>query len=384
MPDFPEELRQIAQRMDDLTDRARDTGVLATLDKLRRAARDIGTAWSSSWFGYQANVYFRNFGKPSRDAYFSKKYGLTSRPQYGTVRRNEPRRTTGNWVEYDPEKVIETIISRAGNPNVNDMLDFYQRAEEEILKSRNDLLSILEIAYNESPSELLSNAKQEAIEISLVTEDELVERWAPVERTTDDHRAVRDGLMTPPHLWMLARVEAIAGSIQAAKATGNIARYTESHVARLQRRSRNIGSQGERVFIGHGRSPVWRKLKDFLQDRLGLATDEFNRVSTAGMPTSERLSNMLDTAGIAFLIMTAEDEQADGRVRARENVVHEIGYSQRALGFQRAIVLLEEDCEEFSNIIGLGQIRFPKGNVDAAFEDIRKVLEREGFIGAGQ
>lgn len=135
------------------------------------------------------------------------------------------------------------------------------------------------------------------------------------------------------------------------------------------------------VFLGHGRSHIWRELKDFLEDRLGLRVDEFNRISTAGIATTERLSAMLDAASIAFLVMTAEDEQADGQFRARENVIHEVGLFQGRFGFQRAIVLLEEGCQEFSNITGLGQIRFPTGSISAAFEEIRKVLEREGFIG---
>jgi hypothetical protein len=51
------------------------------------------------------------------------------------------------------------------------------------------------------------------------------------------------------------------------------------------------------------------------------------------------------------------------------------------LGFTKAIVILEEGCEEFSNIQGLGQIRFPKGQVSACYEEIRLVLEREGLLG---
>jgi predicted nucleotide-binding protein len=89
---------------------------------------------------------------------------------------------------------------------------------------------------------------------------------------------------------------------------------------------------------------------------------------------------MVEDAAIAFLIMTAEDEQADGKLHARMNVVHEAGLFQGKLGFTKAIVLLEEGCEEFSNIQGLGQIRFPKGNIKAAFEDVRQVLEREGLL----
>jgi predicted nucleotide-binding protein len=89
---------------------------------------------------------------------------------------------------------------------------------------------------------------------------------------------------------------------------------------------------------------------------------------------------MLDAAAIAFLIMTGEDEQADGVLHARLNVVHEAGLFQGRLGFTRAIVLLEDGCEEFSNIEGLGQIRFPKGNIKAAFDDVRRVIEREGIL----
>jgi predicted nucleotide-binding protein len=71
---------------------------------------------------------------------------------------------------------------------------------------------------------------------------------------------------------------------------------------------------------------------------------------------------------------------ADQTVHARENVIHEVGLCQGRLGFHRTIVLLENGCAQFSNIAGLGQIRFPKGNLIAASEEIRKVLEREGVL----
>jgi predicted nucleotide-binding protein len=138
--------------------------------------------------------------------------------------------------------------------------------------------------------------------------------------------------------------------------------------------------ESNKVFIGHGRAPAWRELKDFIQGRLRLEPDEFNRVPVAGVPTSIRLAEMLDDAGIAFLILTAEDERRDGAIVARQNVVHEAGLFQGRLGFSRAIVLLEESCEEFSNITGLGQIRFPAGRISAVFEEVRRVLERERFL----
>ncbi len=108
--------------------------------------------------------------------------------------------------------------------------------------------------------------------------------------------------------------------------------------------------------------------------------DEFKRVATAGIATAHRLEEMLNNAAFAFLVLTAEDEQAAGTLHARLNVIHEVGLFQGRLGFQRAIILLEDKCEDFSNIHGLGQIRFPTGRISAEFEEIRRVLEREKII----
>jgi predicted nucleotide-binding protein len=140
---------------------------------------------------------------------------------------------------------------------------------------------------------------------------------------------------------------------------------------------------GKPIFIGHGRSLLWRELKDFLTERLGLEWEEFNREATAGRSTKERLEEMLNKAAFAFIVMTAEDESKSGDLHPRANVVHEAGLFQGRLGFSRAIILFEDGCAEFSNIHGLTQIRFPRGNISASFEEIRRVLEREGMLATG-
>lgn len=157
----------------------------------------------------------------------------------------------------------------------------------------------------------------------------------------------------------------------------------ERYVLSLERSGSNIflgKNEGSKIFIGHGRSPMWRELKDFLNDRLSLPWDEFNREAVAGIHTFDRISEMLDSACFAFLIMTAEDQYSDSSIHARQNVVHEIGLFQGRLGPRKAIILMEDGCSEFSNIVGLSQIRFPKGQISATFEEIRRVLEREGVI----
>jgi predicted nucleotide-binding protein len=136
---------------------------------------------------------------------------------------------------------------------------------------------------------------------------------------------------------------------------------------------------GGKIFIGHGHARDWKDLKDFLQDRLDLECDDFEAEPPAGKSIEGRLVEMLNDARFAFLVMTAEDEHRDSSRHARENVIHEVGLFQGKLGFERAIILLEEGCAEFSNKSGIVHIPFRRGEISACFEEIRRILEREGI-----
>lgn len=107
--------------------------------------------------------------------------------------------------------------------------------------------------------------------------------------------------------------------------------------------------------------------------------DEFDRIPVAGRTITDRLNQMLADAMFAFLVLTAEDQQLDGTQRARQNVVHEAGLFQGRLGFDRAILLVEENVEEFSNSSGLVQIRFPRGHIAAVFHKVQRTLLQGGI-----
>lgn len=137
---------------------------------------------------------------------------------------------------------------------------------------------------------------------------------------------------------------------------------------------------GDKIFIGHGGSLLWLRLKEFITEDLGLPCEEFNSESTPGIHTTERLEAMLSQAGMAFLVMTAEEKHVDGTFHARPNVIHEIGLFQARLGQRRAIVVIEDGCAEFSNLKGLTTIHFPSGDIAARSLEVRRVLKREGFV----
>jgi hypothetical protein len=129
------------------------------------------------------------------------------------------------------------------------------------------------------------------------------------------------------------------------------------------------------IFIGHGGNDAWRDLKDHLHDKHGFEIDAYEIGARAGHAVRDILQSMLGRSSIAFLVMTAEDEMADGGVNPRLNVVHEAGLFQGRLGFNRGIVLLEEGATEFSNIKGIEQIRFK--NIREVFGDVVATIRRE-------
>jgi len=131
------------------------------------------------------------------------------------------------------------------------------------------------------------------------------------------------------------------------------------------------------VFIGHGRSALWRDLKDHLQDKHDYLVEAYEIGSRAGHTIRDILEEMLKESSCAFLVLTGEDETPDGKLHARQNVVHETGLFQGRLGFSRAIALLEHGTEEFSNLAGIQQIRFSKGNIKETFAEVLAVLRRE-------
>lgn len=347
-----------------------DTG---PLDALEAAAETIGRSWSKSNLGYQANVYYKDFQVPPPGAMFSREWGFLGMFQG----------TTGEWEIRQVDEVTAEIEERAGKPDLSGsrkQSDSVRSEVEDLIQRARSVAAKVPTPYDEYVKESIEQLQHIKLpDVGLLAR--LQTHGVTGQIITRDAQAAEGGAQPAGHQIALANVLHIKSPYLVAKELATVCERLGRHLEGDEPTAdKTVIQLGSKVFIGHGgASSEYLKLGIWLGDQ-GLEWEVFDRKPTAGMSTKERLIEMLDNAQIAFLLMTPEDEDAEGKTVARANVIHEVGLFQGRLGWMKAIVLLEEGCEEFSNIEGVGQIRYPKGNVNAAFDEIRQVLRREGVL----
>jgi predicted nucleotide-binding protein len=344
------------------------------LAQLEKACNEAKRAWSGSSLGYHADTYWEGLALNSNVGQFN--------PEWGLMDRWPTHQPAAGWRVMDPQAVRKLILARAGDPDIGNIDGVVSAAQEAFRDLKESALSLL-ISISDQTDGFIKRKLDEIEKLSVVSQEKIaISAVRSHGVMTRDSRALAQGGRVAAHQRLAAVYLSATVTTNALKGIKKCSQEAALHLERAEQRRRKMPANGSTVFIGHGGSLVWLQLKDFLKDTLHLDVDEFNSVSTAGIPTVTRLEEMLAAARFAFLIMTAEDEQKNGSVTARQNVVHEAGLFQGRLGFNKAIILLEEQCQDFSNIRGLTHIPFPQGNVKAAFEDVRRVLAREGVISA--
>jgi predicted nucleotide-binding protein len=372
MTDRSAEFIAIAERASALAERDAD---LATgpLDALEAAAEEVGRSWSKSNLGYQANAYYKNFQVPPPGAMFSREWGFLGM-FHGT---------TGEWEVHQVDQVAAYIEEKAGKPDLSGLREQSNaiRADvEALVQQARSVAAKIPTPYDHYVKENIEELQHILLpDLRLLARVQM--QGVTGQIMTRDAQALEGGAQAAGHQIALANVRHIKSPYQVAKKLATVCERLGRHLEGEEPTAAKAVIQlGSKVFIGHGgASAEYLKLGVWLGDQ-GLVWEVFDRKPTAGMSTKERLLEMLDNAQIAFLLMTPEDEDAEGKMKARANVIHEVGLFQGRLGWMKAIVLLEEDCEEFSNIEGIGQIRYPRGNINAAFDEIRQVLQRESVL----
>jgi len=131
------------------------------------------------------------------------------------------------------------------------------------------------------------------------------------------------------------------------------------------------------VFLGHGRDHQWRALRDHLRDHPGIEVLTYEDETVAGDAARSVLESLADRAELAIVLHTAEVRVQSGWSYAVPNVIHETGFFQGLLGWNRTLIVREDTCRPATNVSGLTEVRFSDGNVREAFGDVVAFLRRK-------
>ncbi len=137
----------------------------------------------------------------------------------------------------------------------------------------------------------------------------------------------------------------------------------------------SVKERREFIFISHGASKEWYKVQTYLEKDLGHKTIELAQQPIIGRTILQKLNEEAERCHAAIIVMTGDDKSEDGELRARENVLHEIGFFQGKLGLDKVILLHEEGVNIPSNIHGLVYIPFPNDTVEATFGALLRELK---------
>ncbi len=132
----------------------------------------------------------------------------------------------------------------------------------------------------------------------------------------------------------------------------------------------------ELVFIGHGRSNEWKKVRDFLRDTKKLNVEYYENDLRVGKQVSNILKKLVADATIAVLVLTGDDKGEDEIFRPRSNVMYEVGMFENALGAEKTIILLEEGCEDPANLSGVQKLKFEKDSIESIFGDLSVTIDK--------
>lgn len=298
--------------------------------------------------------------------YYYKDFAL--RPENVSFKQDKKDGLEKNWKEYTYKEIKDAIIKASGsslidNKKLDDLLD---KSKNCFHNTYNSIISILGQLVSEKTDGNYENILYRCRLIDFQNREDIMKNL--VKERKIDFELLRD-----THVFFYCKLKEIKNVPEKLNVLSGIIKEICFDFYR--------DSQKENViFIGHGGSEDWRAVKDFIHDTLGLEYEEFERESGAGMTIIKRLEDMFNKTTFAIIVMTAENETPEGKLKARDNVIHEIGLFQGRLGFEKVIILYEEGCEDFSNIHGLIYIPFLKNKIKTTFENIRKTLQREKII----
>ena len=115
----------------------------------------------------------------------------------------------------------------------------------------------------------------------------------------------------------------------------------------------------QKVFIVHGHDREAKAAVARFMERLGLEAIILDEQASEGLTIIEKFEKHAKSVDFAIVLMTPDDVGApiekknDLKLRARQNVIFELGYFFHALGRKRVCALYKEGVELPSDIYGV-------------------------------
>nr|WP_231376608.1 nucleotide-binding protein [Mycobacterium sp. 141] len=301
------ELEETARKLREVVAEGDSAEVRGPIEALDAVIESVHKSWSGSNLGYHARTYYAGYQPPPSSDLFDKEWGLMMTGGQGR-----------GWVVYDDDDdVREYIFDHAGVADLKALSEKSDQARQLLLDGKETVSSVLTNCQSTQPDAYLSGLNGKVSDLSAPGAMAFARQFLPSGQIMSrDATAINAGLKVSPHHQIYGDRQAIEAPYICLR---SLADHADNAAKHLRRRPASppmaaTAQLGSRVFIGHGGSHQWRELKDYVQDQLGVPVDEFNRVPTAGYSTIARLSEMLDSAAMAFLVMTAEDETPRGRL----------------------------------------------------------------------
>lgn len=121
------------------------------------------------------------------------------------------------------------------------------------------------------------------------------------------------------------------------------------------------------IFIVHGHDDKLKTEVARTIESLGFEAVILHEQANKGKTIIEKLESEIGRVKFGIVLYTADDICANGKKRARQNVVFEHGYLIGRLGRERVCVIMDEDVEKPSDSDGL--LYIPRSNWKYALAD---------------
>jgi hypothetical protein len=139
-----------------------------------------------------------------------------------------------------------------------------------------------------------------------------------------------------------------------------------------------LGLTNNTVFIVHGHDLAKREELQALLGRLGLQPIVLDEQDSMGMTVIEKLEYYAENCAFAIVLVTPDDLMQVG-VRARQNVVLELGWFMAKLGRERVLLLYTGGAEIPSDLGGIVYVQF-KDKIREVESTIQQRLRGAGLI----